>query len=398
MKQQHLLFFGLVSLSACNDASGPPDTTNRQHWITLSAGVYHSCGITTDGSAFCWGLNPDGALGNGDPTVASVRPVRVLTDLRFTTVSVGGAFSCGLTAANRAYCWGAGSGGALGDGKNTNSAIPVAVADDHVFTQISVGFEHVCAVTPAGEAFCWGDNMFGELGDGTKVRRSIPTLVGSNTGFKSISAGNLQTCALSIQGKAFCWGGGSYGEVGVACDSVPCAWPTPQPVSGDLTFAAISAGNTFTCAVSPSAEAWCWGGLDLPWSDGMGRLGVLGDGGSRGSAIPVKVAGNHRFTEVVAGTRSTCGVTEGNEGYCWGVNSSGELGIGTVDDNGHANPTRLGHGITWSHIKAGDSSCGLDQQGVAYCWAMIYGDPDTSGGIRIRGLWTSPTLLPDPVK
>ncbi len=274
----------------------------------------------------------------------------------------------------------------------------MAVADDHVFTQISVGFEHICALTPAGEAYCWGDNLSKELGDGTNVQRSIPTHVVSNIAFKSISAGNLQTCALSIQGKAFCWGGSSYGEAGVACDTVPCAWPTPQPVSGDLTFVAISAGNTFTCAVSTSSEAWCWGGLDLPWSDGMGRLGVLGDGSSRGSAIPIRVAGNHRFTEVVAGTRSACGVTEGNEGYCWGVNSSGELGIGTVDDNGHPNPTRLGREITWSQITAGDSSCGLDQQGVAYCWAMVYGEPDASGGIRIQGLWTSPTLLPDPVK
>jgi alpha-tubulin suppressor-like RCC1 family protein len=242
MKQQHLLFLGLVSLFACHDASGPPDTSNRQHWIALSTGVYHSCGVTADGSAFCWGLNPSGALGNGDAIVASVRPVRVLTDLRFTSISVGGEFSCGLTTANRAYCWGGGFGGALGDGNNTSSAIPVAVADDHVFTQISVGFQHVCALIPAGEAYCWGDNLFGELGDGTNVRRSIPTLVVSSIAFKSISAGNLQTCALSIQGKAFCWGGSSYGEVGVACDTVLCGWPTPQPVSGDLTFVSISAG------------------------------------------------------------------------------------------------------------------------------------------------------------
>jgi alpha-tubulin suppressor-like RCC1 family protein len=274
----------------------------------------------------------------------------------------------------------------------------VAVAGDHVFTQISVGFEHVCAITPTGEAYCWGDNLSGQLGDGTSVRRSIPTLVGSNIAFKSISAGNLQTCALSFQGKAFCWGGDSYGEIGVACDTVPCTLPTPQTVSGDLTFVAVSAGNTFTCGVSASAEAWCWGGLDLPWSDGLGRKGVLGDGSSHGSATPVRVTGNHRFTEVAAGAGSACGVTEGNEAFCWGVNFSGQLGTGTVDDNGHPNPTRLGPGITWSHITAGDSSCGLDHQGVAYCWAMVYGDPDASGGIRIKGLWTSPTLLPDPVK
>src|SRR5258706_3098756 len=132
MKQPHLLFFGLVSLFACNDASGPPDTSNREHWMTLSAGVYHSCGITADGSAFCWGLNPSGALAYGDATVASVRPVRVLTDLRFTSISVGGAFSCGLSRANRSYCWVAAYGAALGGGEKNRPPAPVGRAGGHV--------------------------------------------------------------------------------------------------------------------------------------------------------------------------------------------------------------------------------------------------------------------------
>jgi alpha-tubulin suppressor-like RCC1 family protein len=396
MKCRYFGFVALAALIACGDSTAP--TSGSQHWVTVSAGVYHSCGITGDGSAFCWGLNPSGALGAADSVRASVRPVRVLTNVSFTTVRVGGAISCGLTAAGRAYCWGAGYYGALGDGRDKSAALPVAVAGDHVFSQITVGFEHACALTPAGEAFCWGDNLSGQLGDGTKNRRSVPTQVSATVPFKSVSAGNLQTCAIGVDDKAYCWGESSYGEGGIPCDTVPCGWLTPRVVSGDLSFVSISAGNTFTCALSTAAEAWCWGGLPLPWYDGLSKLGVIGNGVLGGSAVPVKVVGNHRFTQVVAGTRSACAIAEGGDAFCWGANAGGELGIGSVDDQGHPTPTRVSAGIKFSHVTVGDTACGLDQESIAYCWATIVGEPDASGGILIQGLTTRPTLLPNPLK
>jgi alpha-tubulin suppressor-like RCC1 family protein len=129
----------------------------------------------------------------------------------------------------------------------------------------------------------------------------------------------------------------------------------------------------------------------------MSQLGVLGDGVLHGSAVPVKVVGNHRFTEVVAGTRSACAIAEGGDAFCWGTNVSGELGIGHVDDDGHPTPTRVAGDIEFSHVTVGDTACGLDQHGVAYCWATIIGEPK-GAGIRIQGLTTRPTLLPNPAK
>ncbi|HEX6626810.1 MAG TPA: hypothetical protein VF105_02545 [Gemmatimonadaceae bacterium] len=397
MKCRYFVFLAFGSLCACGDSTAPA-TSDRQHWLTVSAGVYHSCGVTVDGSAYCWGLNPSGALGATDSVRASVRPVPVATDLSFTTVRVGGAISCGLTVAGRAYCWGAGFYGALGNGSEKSSASPVAVAGDHVFSQISVGFEHVCALTPAGEAFCWGLNQSGPLGDGTEERRSVPTQVSASVPFKSVSAGNLQTCAIGVDDKAYCWGASSYGEGGNACDTVPCGWLTPRAVSGEVGFVSISAGNTFTCAISTAAEAWCWGALPLPWYDGLSALGVLGNGALGGSAVPVKVVGNHRFTQVVAGTRSACAIAEGGDAFCWGANTSGELGIGSYDGRGHPTPTPVSGGIKFSEVTVGDTACGLDLEGVAYCWATVIGEPDASGGILIQGVTTRPRLLPNPLK
>ena len=352
--------------------------------------------MTIDGAAYCWGLNPSGALGTGDSITASVKPVRVHTDVSFKSISVSGATSCGIGTDDRAYCWGQGFYGALGDGLDKSSAVPVEVASDEAFSQISVGAEHVCAVTAVGEAYCWGFNLNGQLGDGTVIRRSVPTRVNTDVPFKTISAGNLQTCALAFDGTAYCWGGSSYGEGGNSCDTVPCGWFTPRAIASNEKFVAISAANAFTCGLSTTADAWCWGGLPLPWYDLPSTLGVLGNGSVAGSAVPVKVVGNHHFTEVAAGTRSACAIADDGDAYCWGDNTEGELGIGRVDDVGHPTPTRVSGAIKFSHVTVGDGVCALDQRGGAYCWAVIVGTPNASGGIQIEGLLTRPTPLPDP--
>ena len=402
MNLQNYLFIPLLAQFACGDGAGPQardpqSTAGRQHWVSLSAGTYHSCGVTVEGAAYCWGLNPGGALGTGDPVTASVRPVQVLTEIRFRSISVGGAFSCGLSTAGRAYCWGTGLAGALGDGKNAGSPTPVAVADARDYSAITVGSQHACALTSEGEAYCWGDNASGKLGDGTTIQRSVPTRVATSELFRSISAGNLQTCAVSVEGRGYCWGKSGYGELGIACTVAPCgSWSTPQAISTDLKLVSVSAGNTFTCALTTSAEAWCWGAMDLPWYEGLSKLGVLGNGVLGGSAIPVKVAGTHRFTEVVAGVRSACAITTTSEAYCWGTNMNGELGTGNSDSDGHPNPTRVIGGSAFTHVAVGESTCALDESRVAYCWAMVVGQPDDKGQIRIEGLLTRPTLLPNP--
>ena len=45
-------------------------------FVLLSAGCFHTCGITSSGETFCWGRNAEGQLGTGD-NVESTTPVRV---------------------------------------------------------------------------------------------------------------------------------------------------------------------------------------------------------------------------------------------------------------------------------------------------------------------------------
>jgi alpha-tubulin suppressor-like RCC1 family protein len=106
----------------------------------MSAGIFHTCGIATGGVAYCWGLNEVGELGNNS-TQDSMTPVAVAGGLRFSSLSAAGWFfldepvdvladhTCGITIDQVAYCWGSNDAGQLGNGmRGTNSAVPVKVA------------------------------------------------------------------------------------------------------------------------------------------------------------------------------------------------------------------------------------------------------------------------------
>lgn len=146
-------------------------------WETVSAGPGHTCGITMGGDPYCWGNNENGQLGNGS-TSDSNTPVVVTGGLSLASVSVGGSpftgsgyTTCGVTTGGSAYCWGTGP---LGVGTTTSSTVPVAVAGGLAFVSIDVGDSHACGLTTDGKVYCWGDNGFGQVGDGTTVDRATP--------------------------------------------------------------------------------------------------------------------------------------------------------------------------------------------------------------------------------
>jgi hypothetical protein len=149
----------------------------------VSAGNVHSCGVTTDNRAFCWGEGAAGELGDGKETSSST-PVRVAGDLRFLQVNAGGFYTCGMTTDNKAYYWGDNSFGQLGDGTKFTRLTPVAVAGGHRFSQLDAGLRHTCSVTPGHRAFCWGDNLHGESVTGSGVwgdSANGPGLVGTSS-------------------------------------------------------------------------------------------------------------------------------------------------------------------------------------------------------------------------
>ena len=93
----------------------------------LSSGGFHICGISEDGRAFCWGNNRQGQLGTGKSSAPLV-PEAVSGNLRFASISAGFfAHTCGVSVEGDAYCWGNNAHGQCGTGVYKNT--PVRVAD-----------------------------------------------------------------------------------------------------------------------------------------------------------------------------------------------------------------------------------------------------------------------------
>lgn len=146
------------------DIGFPLPVTGAPRLLSISAGITHACGIGEDGTTYCWGFNTNGELGDGT-TLTRESPVPVVSDLSFGSVEARSHLhSCALTRDGEAYCWGANAAGELGDGTTNRNLLPVAVTGNIEFASISIGFGSSCGLTPAGIIYCWGVGSRGQLG------------------------------------------------------------------------------------------------------------------------------------------------------------------------------------------------------------------------------------------
>jgi alpha-tubulin suppressor-like RCC1 family protein len=302
----------------------------------IDTGSYHVCGIAS-GSAFCWGYNQSGQLGNNtsssSSTPAAVATTGVLVGKVVTAISVGGNYSCAV-ASGAAFCWGSNVSGELGDGTKASSLTPVAVDATLVKTgstyEISAGFAHTCALT-AGIANCWGNNGNGALGNSLE-NSNVPTPVTTKgvldgKSVTDISSLSQNTCVVA-NGAAYCWGEGSVGQLGNGRNqnfATPVAVSTSGVLAGK-TVTAISVGYRYACAIA-SGDVYCWG---------YNLQGQLGNSSKISSNVPVAVTksdglAGKTVTALIASYNHTCAIASGAV-FCWGSNESGQLGIQVAKD------------------------------------------------------------------
>ena len=318
------------------------------------AGGMHTCMITADGRAFCWGGNDRGQLGNGG-TSRTPSPSVVAIDVRFTMLAVGLSHSCGIARGGVAWCWGANDHGQLGDRTEAQHGTPSRVAGSHTFTTIAVGASHSCALDDVGAAWCWGSNAQGQLGAGGGTDVAEPTPIAWRGRFTAIAAGWSFTCALDVTGRAMCWGDGSAGELG---DGGATDRRAPVWVGGNRVFTSIAAGSAHACGITPQGDAYCWG---------KNNGGQLGDGTRVDHSSPVRVRSNERFVAIAAGAVHTCALTAEGTAWCWGRDNYGQLGDGGATDR--AEPVQVAGGHAFATLRAfGSHTCGATQSGEAFCW------------------------------
>lgn len=306
-------------------AGGLDDATNS---YGLAFG--HTCALTTDGAAYCWGWNGYGQLGDGSTTDQSV-PIAVTGGRAFSSVVARGARTCGLTPSGAAFCWGG----------------QPLLQSDRSFVALAAGGYHDCGLTTGGAAYCWGENYSGQLGNGRSgsLYANDAGFVSGGLSFVTLTAGTYHTCGLVTTGAAYCWGDNLYGALGIG--STMDSSDVPVPVSGGRKFVALEAGYYHTCALTDAGAAYCWGEF-------FGAEAVLASGGLS-------------FVALTAGEYHTCALTAEGAAYCWGRNARGQLGDGSNTDA--AVPVAVTGGLTFGSLSAGKAhTCGVTTTGIVYCW------------------------------
>jgi alpha-tubulin suppressor-like RCC1 family protein len=171
----------------------------------------------------------------------------------------------------------------------------------------------------------------------------------------SLSVGDLHVCGLGADAIPRCWGRNASGQIG---DSSTTDRRLPTPVAGTgAGRAAVGAGGAHSCAVASDGTAACWG------LNSSGQLGLGTAGAPR--TTPATVAGVWVMT--TGGVNHTCALKATGHAWCWGDNGAGQLGNGTLLSSRFPTPIQSDTRFAW--LDAGDAhTCGLSVEGLLWCW------------------------------
>ncbi len=172
---------GALGDGSVSEHTEPVRVLGEHVFTSITAGESVTCAVDADAAAWCWGIAFDGQLGQGSPIPNRFIPVPVAGGLRFQSLSAGHHRVCGLDLEGTAWCWGSNYNGGLGDNSGVSQSAPVRVVSDVPFIAIASGDYHTCALDTRRVAWCWGENSNarggGALGDGTVRQRPVPTRV-----------------------------------------------------------------------------------------------------------------------------------------------------------------------------------------------------------------------------
>ena len=323
-------------------------------FVQVAVGKESTCAIRSDSSLWCWGGNSNNQL-LLPGTSNRLTPVAVGAGALWNQVACGQSHSCGISNQTALSCWGNNGTGQLG-------AVPASAGGQAdvpggPWQSVATGLYHTCAIKQDGTLWCWGDNTDGTLGTGDTNPSSVPVQV-TGQGWSQVSTNYLHTCAVKTDGTLWCWGLNANLEAGTTSNF---PW-SPAQISG-TTWKQVTTGLYHTCAIKTDGALWCWGG-NISGQLGSDSISVLP---TSQTSDPVQVTGT-TWQSVSAGESHTCAIMLDGTLWCWGSNTSGQLGDNTLDSK--STPVAVGtFGQTWAMVAAGVThTCALATGGALWCW------------------------------
>lgn len=313
---------------ACGDTgAGPPEEPERLdvRWVSVAlmdGWVYSSCGLTEEGTAYCWGQNFGFTVGHplldvGPYDGSANEPIPVDGGIAFRQITAGHEHTCGLSRAGDAYCW-----GQTGQqGYDSKAWTPQRIPGGVTFNLLDAGTGSTCGLLEDGTAYCWTGH------------ENQPVAVPGGLTFKDLGS---DECGISVEGDLYCW-------------QIPL-WSQQEHWTEEPTLVGAGLGlevldDHRLCALDQAGAIHCWSSEGTHYHKEMGGVslkflampcGIAVDGSAycwRGDD-PIRVPGGINFETLSFVDTHMCGTTPDGRAYCWGCNAYGQLGDGSEPVSG----------------------------------------------------------------
>lgn len=337
----------------------------------IEAGTSHSLAYGAAGSAWSWGYNAQGQLGDGTNTMRKT-PVVIGTLSSVTAVAAGGNHSLALESDGTVWAFGYNANGQVGDGTLTQRTSPVQVTTSATptyltgSTAVAAGGSHSLAVA-GGLLWAWGANAKGQLGDGTtaqKTRATQITLSGAAPG--AVAAGNEHSLVLRSDGTVLAFGYNFYGQLGDG--TTTDRWAAVQVKTSATTYLtnviAVAAGSNHSLALKSDGSVWSWG------NNIWGQIGDGTQGAANHRSYAVQVLFLSGARSIAAGSHHSLASRADGTAFGWGANGSGQLGDGTTTTRTTPVPITALSGIDRVAASNNHHSLALDKDAGTWAWGQ----------------------------
>lgn len=319
--------------------------------------------INADGTIWGWGTNA-GVIGDGTAT-SRTSPVPATSSRKFVQLLGAVASTLAIDEQGQVFSTGANNQGqgAVGD-VTTRSSFVAILGGLRVKKIATGGNEQFFALDDVGRIWAWGLNQSGQLGDGTIASKSSPVLVVGGVTYSEIMENRDAFGAfggIDSSGQVFMWGANNNGQLG---DGTVIIKSSPVAVVGGHVFTKLVCIQAFSvAALKADGSVWCWG---------QNTSGQLGDNTVVPKSSPVAVVGGHSFTDLFGGRNNFYGLKSDGSAWSWGPNASGQIGDGTVVPK--SSPVAVLGGHIFTKIQHGVSTTittmGLTTTGEIYAWGQ----------------------------
>ncbi|MAK78181.1 MAG: hypothetical protein CL992_02785 [Euryarchaeota archaeon] len=362
--------------------------------VAVSSGGNGSCAILQDQQVYCW-------IQSSSPQILDIGGMGAVA------ISLGDDHGCALLVDGGLKCWGSDSFGQTSiestassvtslvagghhtcvlssnsslscSGLDTSGQSSLTISDSETPVALSAGSEHTCVVLEDGSIICAGlsqtslvTSLSDRDTDGDGVLNifdvHMPGYAGDSVGSSSpIAMGMKHTCAVMSNRSLNCWGYNMHGQLGLGLGS----WaevndPRYVDFGFDSEVWSVAADGHQTCAIMVNGSLWCWG------LNSQGQLGI-GTTEKMYTPQPVDLGPDRYATAVTIGNSHTCAITNDSAILCWGWNNFGQLGTNSSSSS-ELSPQEvpLSQGLVPISLAAGNAhTCSVMSNGSLWCWGL----------------------------